>query len=455
MRTALIVLAAGLALGAAKAPEIDVRVDPRVELLSVIFRLAGSPEYSKGRVPGYTAAVDAHFGPHREHAVVALARDLRAKRGISYDAVAGMAVHLDDAASLTPVVPLDPWPASLDRRWTKEDAERFLAAARDFAKKTEFAEFVAERDALYRETESRLCALLEKDAGFEWFDGFFGGKPGRKFTLIPALLNGGMCYGPRVEKDGKEEIFSVLGVWKIDAAGKPVFDRDMLAIIAHEFCHSFVNPFVEKYRGALVPPAERLWPTVAEAMKRQAYGDAEILVKESLVRAAVILYLERTQGEEAAKKEARQQTRLSFTWVPRLAALLAGPAEGKGLDGRVPEIAAFFEAEAKRADAVPRVVAMTPPNGATDVDPSLAEIRITFDRPMDRSRWSFVGGGPTFPTTRGPAAWSVDGKTITLPVKLVPGHRYEFRLNRGRRFRGFRSAEGVPLPSVPVTFTTK
>jgi hypothetical protein len=35
-----------------------VRVDPRVELVSVIFQLAGNPEYHQGRVPEYTRDVD-------------------------------------------------------------------------------------------------------------------------------------------------------------------------------------------------------------------------------------------------------------------------------------------------------------------------------------------------------------------------------------------------------------
>jgi hypothetical protein len=34
----------------AQSPAIEVRVDPRVELLSIVFRLAGNPEYSQGRV---------------------------------------------------------------------------------------------------------------------------------------------------------------------------------------------------------------------------------------------------------------------------------------------------------------------------------------------------------------------------------------------------------------------
>ena len=232
----------------------------------------------------------------------------------------------------------------------------------------------------------------------------------------------------------------------------------MLGIVAHEFCHSFVNPLVERHREKLLPAGKRIYPTVAEAMKRQAYADAGIMIKESLVRAAVILYLRDTQGKEAAKKDAAQQVRLSFAWVPRLAALLAAnfdrKQDAKSLDDLMPEIVAFFEAEAAKADRVPQIVSMVPESGATDVDPSLTTFQVTFDRPMDRSQWSFVGGGPTFPVTTGQAAWGADGRSITLPVKLVPGHRYEFWLNRGR-FQGFRSTKGVPLASVHVTFTTR
>ena len=58
-------------------PQIAVRVDPRIELLSIVFRLAGNPEYSQGRVPVYTKAVEAWFGPHKEHEVVKQAKRLR------------------------------------------------------------------------------------------------------------------------------------------------------------------------------------------------------------------------------------------------------------------------------------------------------------------------------------------------------------------------------------------
>jgi hypothetical protein len=51
-----------------------IGVDPRVELFSVLFRLAGAPEYQQGRVPAYAQTVDAWFAPYRNHDVVQYAR---------------------------------------------------------------------------------------------------------------------------------------------------------------------------------------------------------------------------------------------------------------------------------------------------------------------------------------------------------------------------------------------
>jgi hypothetical protein len=429
-----------------------------VELTSIVFRLAGSPEYGRGRVAAYTDAVEKHFGSFREHEAVLIAQALRRASGVSYDAVAGMAVHLADVKTLELLVPLDPWPVSLDRRWgTPEDVEKFLAALRRFRDDTKFDEFFAAQKPLYDVAGKRMRAVLEKDAGFDWFERFFGVKPGASFDLALGMLNGPMCYGPRVVMpDGGERLWCVLGVWQTDREGKPEFTKDMLGTVAHEFCHSFVNPLVERHRKAFEPSGKRIFPTVEAAMRRQAYADWETMMKESLVRAAVVRYVLATRGAPAAAREADDQFRRSFFWVPKLAALLGEYEKDRKayptLDAFVPKLVAFFDAW-KTAEA-PTVLSMTPANGATDVDPGLTEITITFDRRMNRGGYSFVGGGPTFPKVTGSPTWSEDGMTVTLPVLLVPDHRYEFRLNGGR-FRDFKSLAGVPLASVRVVFSTR
>lgn len=104
-------------------------------------------------------------------------------------------------------------------------------------------------------------------------------------------------------------------------------------------------------------------------------------------------------------------------------------------------------------DGAPRVVALEPANGATNVDPALPRVRATFDRAMDGS-WSWVRESEsTFPATTGPAAFEGDGRTAYLPVRLEPGRTYVIWLN-SEEFQLFRDTAGRPAPPLRWTFTT-
>jgi RNA polymerase sigma-70 factor (ECF subfamily) len=104
--------------------------------------------------------------------------------------------------------------------------------------------------------------------------------------------------------------------------------------------------------------------------------------------------------------------------------------------------------------SAPRVVALDPPQGATDVDPAKAVLRATFDRAMEAS-WSWVTeGSDTFPPTTGDAYFEADAKTAALPVRLEPGKTYVVWLNSGE-FQLFRDLEGSPAAPLRWTFTTR
>ena len=104
---------------------------------------------------------------------------------------------------------------------------------------------------------------------------------------------------------------------------------------------------------------------------------------------------------------------------------------------------------------VPKVVKSTPEIGATDVDPRLSLLSVTFDVAMDPGGFSWTGGGPSFPAIPEgqKPRWSRDGKTCTLPVKLEPGKNYELGLNSVSD-KNFASKWGVPLEPVRFEFTT-
>lgn len=103
----------------------------------------------------------------------------------------------------------------------------------------------------------------------------------------------------------------------------------------------------------------------------------------------------------------------------------------------------------------PRIVGLTPKNRATDVDPNLTEIRVTFNEPMGEG-FSWTGSGPEFPPSpegKHPY-WTDDHKTCALPVQLQPGHTYSLGLNSPSH-RNFQSADGIPLDPIRFSFTTR
>ncbi|MFH1807982.1 MAG: Ig-like domain-containing protein, partial [Pseudomonadota bacterium] len=103
----------------------------------------------------------------------------------------------------------------------------------------------------------------------------------------------------------------------------------------------------------------------------------------------------------------------------------------------------------------PRVVKVSPPDGATDVDPALAMVSVTFDRAMAPEGWSWVrdAEGP-FPEGAGQPSFDASGTTNTLPVKMKPGTRYIIWVNSDTH-RDFQDLQGVPAIPYRWTFTTR
>jgi hypothetical protein len=448
-------------------PALKVTVDPRVELMSIIFRLAGNPEYNQGRVASYVKAVEKHFGPHREHKVVQMARMLRRTRGVSYDACMSMAIHLSDPYTLEEKIPFEPRPTTLDSRWRPPWVNRdFLKKARHFVEAASFRKFITEQAPLYELASARMREVLKKKAHLEWFEAFFGERPKARFTVIVAPLNGGCCYGPRIRlPDGEESLYCVMGVGFTDGEGNPWFPEKIIGTVVHEFCHSFCNPLVEKHLGALEKAGKMIFPHVADAMKRQAYGNWKTMMIESLVRACVVRYLVRHEGRENAAQRIIYEKQVSFFWVEGLSRLL-GEYEAQRekyptLEAFFPRIVAFFddyaprfhEAKKSLVEKRPKVLSATPADGAEEVRPGDTEIRVVFDRPMRDGSWSLVGGGPHFPELTGKPSYDATFTIWTVAVRLKPEWEYTFMLN-SNRFQGFRSREGVPLEPVKIIFST-
>ncbi|HET9426093.1 MAG TPA: DUF4932 domain-containing protein [Gemmatimonadaceae bacterium] len=462
MRSSLILLVAAVSAGGpVSAQEVRVKVDSSAEILAIMFRVAGAPEYSMGRIQPYMRQVDSAFKPFADHPAIREIRRLRLANGVSFDAVMSMAAHLTDPLTFTERAPFDDPGSTLDGRWKGADSRVFLRLARDFARDARVSDFLARQRPVYDSAAVRLQRMIDRRANMKWFSGFFGANAGGVFVASPLLANAGGNFGPRFADGGTFEMHAYLGIGTADSAGFPTIPDGLLSTIVHEFNHSFVNRVVETRSAELRAPGERVYRTVAATMRSQAYGSAQTMLNESIVRASVIRYLLANEGQAAAERETRAQRALGFMWMPQLVTLLgeyeADRATYPSLEAFMPKVVEFYQALGSRIDsetaafeaARPAIVHISIPDSAKDVDPSTTTITVRFDQPM----------GPGVSINRidaempGVTSWAFDSTrtVLTLTVKLEPARTYGLRFTGN----GFASATGFPLKERSVRFTTR
>jgi hypothetical protein len=378
----------------AKMNQVTAKVDERIELTSIVARLAGYEEYSSNENKLYVADVNRYFARFKHHPVVEFAKQVREKNKIGYDAVPSLAVHLNPPPLLTPRVEFST--AVLDPRWGKADAEKFADLLKQFYQDAECAKFFRAHRAMYRTVEQRFQATLNK-VNFAWYKQFYGEQPDGTLNLFIGLLNGGGNYGVRVIlPDGREDLYAVMMTYRTDKEGLPIYGDEDLPYIIHEYNHSFVNRLIEKNAAQFEKGGTALQHEMADQMRRQAYTGFKTLVIESVVRACVVRYLRRNPtGSMTAQTQLGEEEGRGFLWTGELVGLLDEYEKNRSkyptLESFIPRIVHFFDTvpaqlgHLKKSLALkqPKVVKITPfPNRASNVDETIEEVRIHFDKKM-------------------------------------------------------------------------
>ena len=131
---------------------------------------------------------------------------------------------------------------------------------------------------------------------------------------------------------------------------------------------------------------------------------------------------------------------------------------GIAMAGTLLAVAAWAQAvkEYSVKSLPPSVVKTMPQCGATDVDPALKDITVTFSKDMITERmWSVCQvSKETFPETPGQIHYQADKRTCVVPVKLEPGRTYVLWFNRAQ-FNSFRDTQNNPSVPYQLVFETR
>ena len=348
----------------AKAQTIDVQVNQQVELMSILARMAGYPEYNMDIAGKYIKDMDVYFKEHSDHPAIKYMQKLRRKNGISYDAVMSMAIHLkNDNGMLSLIEENVP---TLEKRWKDVDKSEFLLNLNQFYKDTDFNKFYNEHQNLYEKGLKSYRSNVMKYLDVNWYPKFYGNEPKETFSVIIGFCNGGGNYGVNREIKGeKKEVFAIVGYY-VNNEDEPMYNKDYLPTLVHEFNHSFINYLLDenKYSGhvkELEQAATDLFNSSRWSMMKQAYGNWKTMINESLVRAAVICYmLDKDYKPEDVANELSEQVQRNFRWMPELVTLMRKYEKNQKRHGTLeafyPHIIKFFKdyskEENKRLDVL-------------------------------------------------------------------------------------------------------
>ena len=285
-QTLLTILFALLTISA--MAQIKSEVSETVELMGILSRTAGFQEFSNDLAGQYSKDTEAWFAQYREHPTIAYYKELRAKNGIAYDRVTNMAVHLEIEKGKVKLVGNRD---ELIGGWKNVDLNDFIKRLNKFYADTRFHDFFEQHQTFYNDFlkayDKNIIAIKP-----EWYGQFYNGAaPAEQFRIIIGFTYGTTNNGASRQLPGQPlEVFAVCGYCINSQTGRPNFDS---SLPLHEFNHSFVNPLLEKAENekAMQEVGQKLFQRSQSAMKQQAYNDWHIVINESLVRAAVIVYL--------------------------------------------------------------------------------------------------------------------------------------------------------------------
>lgn len=428
----------------AKAQNLAPTVDKRIELMALVFRLAGAEEYqpSYNYKSSYTDKIERKFAPFRGSEVVKYTQQLRNKYGIGFDAVILFALYTeitDGKVAFRNDVDI----RNLDKRWPQDSLPKYMNLLNKFYKQTGFDAFFASNADLYAKAGEAFKTKVMNEINLKWFDDFFGQKKADNFKVMISLSFCEGNYGPHIkDKSGNEEYYTIYGSCRTDSAGIPIYGQ-MGWLVAHELSHSYWNPAIKPYYPEVMPQATKMFYLAANYLQNIHYGDPKSCFGELLANASAILYDVDNPSKYAFNYDEHIQIcQNSDDGFIAIGAIVEALKEYRKQRDKYPNITdympeivkAFNSVDAERVFAEtenqrPLILGTNIENGSQDVDPALDSIVVYFDRRMNvhANGWSPDSKCKTckMPNTEGlDSYWNKDAKSWVVKVELEPDTEY-------------------------------
>ena len=294
--------------------QINVSVDPRIELISVIKLL--SKPYSKSPLVtrfnhDYKQRILKYFVPYKTHAAI-VKFDQLVNKGFTFGRPSVAMLHLDQTFTRNKNIVFNQH--SLTSKYDQKEVEEFLKLVKVFALDSNFMSFYEQHRALYLSLINKTAQHIAGNSQITLLEDFYGEKKGSyNIILAPIFHDGG--FGPSMfTSQGGEHFYSINGPTKMSAK-KPDFGEKTrtLHLVNHEFSHSFLRDVFEKNRARIDATAQLLAP-IKNPMEKQGYGNWHSVLNEHVVR-AITIQLANAQDKKLGQDLLKAEKQKSYLYI--------------------------------------------------------------------------------------------------------------------------------------------
>ncbi|MFC1551905.1 DUF4932 domain-containing protein [Candidatus Latescibacterota bacterium] len=257
---------------------VEISIDPRIEFWNVMNFIAGNPNINTTEMD-YKLEIIQYFNKYKNHSFREYFRTNFMKFFPSIDEPYNLLLSLNNDFTFRENL--------INNSWENvPEIETLLQVMRTFLADTDFVTFFNNQGAFYKlvlnDTVFTLNDFNEKRRMLDYYG--IKNANEHKFCLILSSLGFGN-FGQGITTTTHEEHYAIISP-NCGNGSIPFFDNvQALALIWHEFGHSFTNPLVDKYWDDF-ENISYLHEPIEQSMKGQAYHEWRSVVYEHLVRAA-------------------------------------------------------------------------------------------------------------------------------------------------------------------------
>ena len=430
-------------------------VDERLELTSIVFRLAGAKEYVCDGVPEYMKEIDEYFAPYKNHKLIGYIQNtLREKQRIGYDGVAAsaFALKIKDGKVTSGGDELYQRAIGRDGRWNEEVFAEYVRLLNDFYRKSKAGTFFEDHREFYDMTIQANQEIVNK-IDLTWFRDTFGGEP-INLDVCLGLCTAQHNYGGEEYEDGTMKI--VIGTFA-DQNGTPNILKTAFDVVIHEIMHYYSRPLLNKYYDAMKVASEDIYSRIESRMIVEAHKKPRTVASEWITELFMNMYMQ--EHGELIMYNIHYDFCCGYIWMNRALDFMKNYDRTKysSMSEFMPHIVDFtnrlpaeWEAiENEFANAYPYVVGTFPVNGSA-IPADTKEIRVKFAHPMfDAHGLKPIAGYEMIPGDFRKCHWE-DPYTYVIAIanQLESGKKYGIALFNDPFIRldnGFRLKENYDL----------